>query len=184
MADWITKSDVKTYCGIALTETTRDAQIDANIPRCQAMIEQYLLKSGTVFGTFSGVVETITPKPRMNKIFTRIHPFITTLTSVKDRGVLLVLDSDFYADLSMGCLTIACGYWDASPNAIEITYDCSNPVPADVQLALIEYVAVICGMKKTTFVTSEGIEKTVNQGIPSFIKDLLSARKIPRCAMG
>ena len=184
MADWVTKAEVKLYSGVATADTAKDAIIDANIPRAQAMIEQYILKSGQVFGTFTDVVEKITAPSRSNKIFPRKHSFITTLTSVTEDGDVLSEGEDYEVDLTTGIITRLDGWWSITENGIEIKYSVTNPAPDDIKLALIEYVAVLCGIKSKTFVTSEGIERTVAQGIPDFIKDLLSARHIPRCAMG
>lgn len=184
MADWVTTADVKTYCGIETADTGKDAAIAATIPRAQAMIEQRLLKNGQVFGTFSNVEEYITPEPFTVDLFIRKHHFISTLTKVQENEIDLVEDTDYKADLTLGRLRRLNGYWSTDLNAVYVKYSTTNAVPEDVKLALIEFVAVLCNIKTKTFIAAEGIERTVSQGIPSFITDLLDARRIPRCAMG
>jgi len=186
MADWVTTADVKLYAGVATADTAKNTLIAANIPRAQAMIEQYLLKSGQVYGTFVDVIEYISPVPFTKNIFTRLHPFITTLTYVKEDTIELVEGdgADFICVKEYGRFERQGGNWMTGAKKVEVKYSCTNIVPDDIKLALLEYVSVLCNIKSKTFVTSEGIERSVEQGIPSFITDLLNARKIPRCVMG
>jgi hypothetical protein len=184
MADWVTTAEVKLYAGVPTADTAKDTLIAANIPRAQAMIEQYILKSGQVYGTFTDVVEYLSPVNLTKSIFSRLHTFITTLSYVKEDGIELIADDDYVVELDMGRIERQGGNWMAGANKVEIKYSCTNPVPEDIKLALLEYVSVLSRIKSTTFITAEGVEKTAEQGIPSFITDLLNGRKILRCAMG
>lgn len=181
MAAWITLSDLKTYFNI--TNTALDTKLAACITMAQAAVEQELLKANLVYGTFTDVVEYITVNDYQDAFFTEQHHFITTLTYLKENDSELTENSDFYLSKSIGKFTRAGGYWTTTPKGIEVKYSVTNAVPEDMKLALMQYTGVIAGIATKTYITNEGIEKTADQGIPQFVKDIIECHRIPREAM-
>jgi hypothetical protein len=178
---WVALSEVKTY--FKVSDDNSNNRIDRCIELAQAAIEQQLLQAGQVYGTFTDVVEYLRANDYQDAIFLQEHISLTTLTHVKENGTALTENSDFYCDKSIGKFTKASGYWSTTPRSIEIKYSLTKAAPTDLKLALIEYTGVLAGIKTSTYMTREGVEATVDQGLPDFVKDVIESHRIPREAM-
>jgi uncharacterized phiE125 gp8 family phage protein len=76
---------------------------------------------------------------------------VTTLTSVHENDILLVLDTDYYAYLADGRLRRTAagwpgefGLWSSSPKAIKVTYVAGytpSSIPGDLKLAALIQIA-------------------------------------------
>lgn len=159
MADYTTLAKVKTYLGIKTSDTTRDAKLSAMIPRATAEIDG---ATGRNFQAPGATDTTEYFKIRdhgIKRIYPKNFP-IVSVTSLAEDTLTLTQDLDYtVGEFSIEKLS---GSFIRVPYKLTLKYKGGfTTVPADIEQAANEIVAVLAGEKLKTYTTNEGVEQTV-----------------------
>lgn len=169
MSNYTSIAKVKAFLDI--TDTSRDAKFTALLPAVDKFIDSY---TGRQFLQLTITDEDVEIEADDVKIILPKQFPIITVTKVEVGGVVLAI-SDYFV-YSWG-IKKAAGYWSSMPKAIKITYTAGySSVPADIEQAATELVAILAQEKTKTFTTNEGVEQTVLiTSMPTYVKDILNA---------
>jgi hypothetical protein len=182
---YTTSDKIKQLAGIASEsdDSNRTALITSTLLRVDAMIDETL---GTWFDNRARIFYIAAPHSRCERIFIRAP--IITVTEIVERGTVLDLTTDVILEKHIGAIKKTPGsFWETGmydddtqiryPIKVTGTFGFSS-VPADIDQAASELGAILAGLKKRTFITNEGIERTVNvTSMPEYITQLLAHRR-------
>lgn len=158
MIDIITLNECKVHLTIKETDQTNDILLQQLIRQVSALIR---IKTRKEFITYTDLVEYITPLELSQYISVKQTP-ITKITYLKEDGSALVENTDFFASYSSGMIKRAgSSLWTEADRGVEIKYDSGEDIPEGLKMVAADWVGIISGLKKKTYITGEGIETAV-----------------------
>jgi len=150
-----TLSALKTYLGIAQSDTSKDELLTLLLASCSEAAEKYL---GRYIVARPVLQEPHDCQGNKSKYLQLEQYPVTEITSIMQDGQAIPADS-FKADNYNGILKKTCGHWHGIVMAdytAGLAADVQS-VPKNIQLALWQWVADILQMQQTGGLKSEGL---------------------------
>jgi len=155
MNDLITLNELKIHLTIKETDQANDLLLQQLIKQVSALIRTKTRKD---FQTVDDIIEYITPLEFSQIISVKKTP-ISKVTYLKENGAALVENTDFFSDYSTGIIKrAALTLWTTADRGIEIKYDAGEAPPEGLKMLAADWIGIIAGLKKKTYITGEGIE--------------------------
>jgi hypothetical protein len=177
----ITKAMIKAYFGVASTDTSKDARIDAMLPIAKARIIAHCRQDFEV--------KTVTNyQPKImewaDTFFVHERP-LTEITNVKEDGVTLVEGTDYVChkdegrfvrcrELSDNFVRPYGGVWPHKLGRVTVSYKGGETLPMDVVQVFYETVGIFTGLRTRPYINNAGVEAvaTLSQ-LPKDFLDIL-----------
>jgi len=158
MIDLITLNECKIHLTIRETDQTNDLLLQQLIKQVSALIR---IKTRKEFIIQEDIIEYVTPLELSQYISVKQTP-ISKITYLKEDLTALIENTDFFASYSNGMIKRSgSSLWTTTDRGVEIKYDAGEAVPEGLKMITADWVGIISGLKKKTYITGEGIETAV-----------------------